>query len=103
MSYPYQRLFLDIQLARKRLGEALGPARGVADVTTDRPWLAEPYPTGSRLTEPFYDGITQEAARPAFCGVAIEQMRPTVGRSQAEFGSRNGTNMPVEEFQMLLR
>jgi hypothetical protein len=81
MSYPYQRLFLDIQLAKKRLEKVLGPACGVADVTSDGPWLAEPYPTGPRLTEPFYEGTTQEPAGPAFCGVAIEQMRATVGRS----------------------
>jgi Acetyltransferase (GNAT) family len=73
-------LFLDIRLAKKRLEKVLGPC-GVADGTSDGPWLAEPCQTGARLTEPFYAGTKQEPARAVFCGVAIERIRPTVGRS----------------------
>ena len=80
MSYPYPRLFLDIRLAKKRLEKVLGPACGVPDGASDGPWLAEPWPTGARLTEPFYAGTKQEPARTVFCGVAIERIRPTVGR-----------------------
>src|SRR6516162_9104121 len=80
MSYPYARLFLDIRSAKKRLEKVLGPACGVADGTSDGPWLAEPCSTGTRLTEPFYAGRKQEPARAVFCGVAIERIRP-VGRS----------------------
>jgi hypothetical protein len=79
MSYPYPRLFLDIRLAKKRLEKMLGPACGVPDGTSDGPSLAEPWPTGARLTEPFYGGTKQEPARAFFCGVAIERIRPTVG------------------------
>ena len=80
MSYPYQRLFLDIRLAKKRLEKVLDPACGVGDRTSDGPWLAETCPSGARLTEPFYAVSKQEPARAAvFCGVAIERIRPTVG------------------------
>ena len=79
MSYPYPRLLLDIRLAKKRLEKVL--ACGVGDGTSDGPWLAETCPTGARLTEPFYAVSKQEPARAVFCGVAIERIRPTVGRS----------------------
>jgi hypothetical protein len=105
MSYPYPRLFLDIRLAKKRLEKVLGPARGVADGTSDGPRLAEICPTGARLTELFYAVSKQEAARAVFCGVAIERIRPTVGRSivaKANSPGEVGTNVPVKEFQMLL-
>jgi hypothetical protein len=72
MNYPYQRLFLDIRLAKERLEEALDPACGVD---------ANPRLTETRLTEPFYVVTKEEAARPISSAVAIQQMRPAVGRS----------------------
>ena len=106
MSYPYPRLFLDIRLAKKRLEKVLGPACGVGDGTSDGPWLAETCPSGARLTEPFYAVSKQEPARAVFCGVAIERIRPTVGRSivaKANSPGEAGQNVPVKEFQMFLR
>ena len=97
MSYPYQRLFLDIRLAKKRLEKVLDPACGVGDGTSDGPWLAETCPSGARLTEPFYAVSKQEPARAVFCGVAIERIRLTVGRSIVA-----KVNSPGEAGQMCL-
>jgi hypothetical protein len=72
---------VEIRLAKKRSEKVLGPACGVGDGTSDGPWLAETCPTGARLTEPFYAVSKQEPARAVFCGVAIERIRPTLGRS----------------------
>jgi len=97
MSYPHPRLFLDIRLAKKRLEKMLDPACGVADGTSDGPRLAETCPTGARLTELFYAVSKQEPARAVFCGVAIERIRPIVGRSIVA-----KANSPGEVGQMCL-
>jgi hypothetical protein len=85
MNYPYQRLFLDIRLAKERLEEALDPACGVD---------ANPRLTEACLTEPFYVVTKEEAARPISSAVAIQQMRPAVGRSI--FAKVNSSGEPAQ-------
>jgi hypothetical protein len=97
MSYPYPRLFLDIRLAKKRLERYW--TRRVAWLMEPRMdlGLAETCPTGARLTELFYAVSKQEPARAVFSGVAIERIRPTVGRSIVA-----KANSPGEVAQMCL-
>ena len=85
MSYPYHRLFLDIQMAKERLEKVLDPACGVA---------ANPRLTEACLTEPFYVGTKEEAARPISGAAAIQQMRLAAGRSV--FAKANSPGEPAQ-------
>jgi hypothetical protein len=85
MNYPYQRLFLDIRLAKERLEEALDPAYSVD---------ASPRLIEACLTEPFYVVTKEEAARAVSSAVAIQQMRPAVGRSI--FAKVNSSGEPAQ-------
>src|SRR6516162_10122207 len=102
MSYPYPRLFLDIRLAKKRLEKVLDPACGVADETSagrDLPDWSSPYRTVlCRLKA----GAGQSRLLRS-SDRTNKSYRRQINCCQGEFAGRSGTNVPVKEFQILLK
>ena len=105
MSYPYPRLFLDIRLAKKRLEKVLGPTCGVADGTSDGPWLVQDLPDRS---SPYRTVLCRLKAGTGQSSLLRSSDRTNTSYRrqiyccQGEFAGRRGTNVPVKEFQMLL-
>jgi hypothetical protein len=93
MNYPYPRLFLDIQFAKKRIESLVGFASDLTDGISDRPRSFEPCPH-----EPLYARTTQERAKPICRGEAIEQTQPSVGRSIV---GRANPSAAAEQISML--